>query len=84
LPDASEPRQTFIDLVLAGQIAATSIDDFVEEWHHSPAGGRAGTIELHEYLGLTWDEYSLWVEQPESLRSLTVASSLEIQSSMEP
>lgn len=32
------------------------IDDFVDFWHESGENG-----ELHEFLGLTWEEYSLWV-----------------------
>lgn len=34
-----------------------NIDDLVAAWHDSPT---TETRELHEYLGLTWDEYRAW------------------------
>lgn len=34
------------------------LDEMVEEWHDGPDDG----IELHEYLGLTWQEYKSWTE----------------------
>ena len=33
------------------------IDDFVEKWHED----ENTTQELHEYLGMSWEEYSAWV-----------------------
>lgn len=35
------------------------MDDKVAEWHASDSD-----LELHEYLGLTWDEYGLWLTNP--------------------
>lgn len=32
-------------------------DQKVEEWH----GGAGAGLELHEYLGMTWDEYCNFV-----------------------
>lgn len=59
---------SFIERVLAGRAYARDIDDFVEYWHEAPEGSDAAKVELHEFLGLTWDEYKLWTERPESLR----------------
>jgi hypothetical protein len=45
------------------------IDDLVERWHQG-AGGRQ---ELHEFLGMTWDEYAEFTRAgtvPDWLRSL--------------
>jgi hypothetical protein len=53
----------YIDQVLDGRTLWTDADDFVERWHESDS-----TESLHEYLGLTWDEYALWTEKPETLR----------------
>ena len=56
---------TFVDLCLDGRATLDDIDDFVDRWHEA---GDDEERELHEYLGLTWDEYALWVERPASLR----------------
>ncbi len=56
---------TFIDKVLAGEEFEDQIDNYIETWHREP-----NDLELHDYLGLTEQEYALWVEQPESLRSI--------------
>jgi hypothetical protein len=55
----------FIDSVLEGDAFETEIDDFVEEWHEGKSG-----LSLPEFLGFSKEEYALWVEQPESLRSI--------------
>jgi hypothetical protein len=68
-----EPPQTFIDLVLAGRARASDIEDFVDAWHDAPEGSVVAATQLHDYLGLTWDEYRLWVERPESLRFVLAA-----------
>lgn len=34
------------------------LDDLVEKWHNSPDDGKP----LHEYLGMTWDEYGAWAK----------------------
>jgi hypothetical protein len=45
------------------------IDDYVDEWHDSPDD----LGPLHQFLGLTKGEYSLWVERPESIRFIIAA-----------
>jgi hypothetical protein len=52
-------RDTYIDKYLNGEIQMDEIDDFIEQWHESDS-----EKELHEYLGMTWEEYALWVERP--------------------
>ncbi|MGS2779908.1 hypothetical protein ACVBAX_21455 [Robertmurraya sp. GLU-23] len=34
-----------------------NIYDFIEEWHNSDS-----EKELHEYLGLTFEQYAYWVK----------------------
>jgi hypothetical protein len=55
------PAPTFVDLYLAGLVAEDAVHDYIEEWHEQaePSG------ELHEWLGLTWPEYAVWVEEDE-------------------
>lgn len=60
--------ETFMDEVLHGIALWTDIDDWVDRWHDG-----AGTAELHEFLGMSWDEYRLWAEQPSALRLLIAA-----------
>jgi hypothetical protein len=53
----------FVDQCLAGEVAAEEIDDFVTAWHEGDDGR-----PIHQFLGLTPEEYAVWVEQPASLR----------------
>lgn len=57
-------RMTFLKLWLEGAVSETEIGRFVEDWHE----GRAGTgLDLHDYLGLSWDEYQRWATTPSAL-----------------
>ncbi len=58
-------RQSFIEAVLAGDAAPADIDDFIDAWHASDE-----VIGLAEFLGMTDEEYALWVEQPDVLSSV--------------
>jgi hypothetical protein len=61
----SDERTDFLSLVLAGKVRLDEIDDYVSHWH---AGG--SKLELYEYLGMTWDEYAIWVTAPEELHCI--------------
>lgn len=37
----------------------SEIDDRIEEWHASDSD-----VPLHVFLGMTWEEYSLFVSSP--------------------
>jgi len=54
--------KSFIEKVLAGKATAESIDNFIDQWHEGN-----GSETLPDYLGMTEDEYALWVETPEAL-----------------
>lgn len=41
-------------------VTEENIDQYIEEWHNSSTD-----LELHEYLGLTWEQYARWVEKGE-------------------
>lgn len=47
----------FFDQYLDGSLPAEAIHDAIEEWHASNS-----KESLHEYLGLSWLEYSEWVK----------------------
>ncbi len=54
---------SFIELCLNGDVLEDEIDDFVDNWHED----EKTTLELHEYLGMSWDEYSIWATRPSIL-----------------
>jgi len=58
----------FVDLCLGGKVRPTNIDEFVEAWH---LGGSKKSI--WDFLGLTPEEYTRWVEQPESINAVIEA-----------
>lgn len=64
----SDKQGNFIALAADGEVLPEEIDDFVDIWHDGD-----GDQELHDFLGMTEDEYSLWVSNPE-LIDLIVAS----------
>jgi hypothetical protein len=47
---------------------AGEIDDYVDEWHKSNT-----TQCLRDYLGMTINEYALWIERPEALSFIIFA-----------
>lgn len=71
---------SFVELCLKGDVLEEEIDLFVEDWHE---GRQGADMELHEYLGMRWEEYQLWSTTPSVLRSVLTAhktgTSLEYQ-----
>ncbi|TDC02103.1 hypothetical protein E1091_01480 [Micromonospora fluostatini] len=55
-------HHTFVQDVAAGRARRDDIDTYICRWHDNPTIGG----ELHEYLGLTWDEYRRWAQAPEA------------------
>lgn len=35
----------------------------IAEWHYAPKGSDIAKRQLHEHLGMTWEEYKVWVER---------------------
>jgi len=62
-------RVTFMELCLAGRVVQDEIDDYIDLWHED----EMATEPLHDFLGMTKDEYDLWVEQPGALRLILAA-----------
>ena len=56
---------TFVERALKGKIVDVDeeIDNEMVLWHASDS-----KLSLHEWLGMTRDEYALFVERPEALR----------------
>ncbi|MGZ0708693.1 hypothetical protein ACWPKO_10180 [Coraliomargarita sp. W4R53] len=56
----------YLDLVLNGEEFDFAIDDYIDKWHDLPCAPEP----LHDYLGMTLDEYNLWVENSDSLSQI--------------
>ena len=53
---------SFVQMCLRGDRLPEEIDDYVDAWNDMPPGA-----PLHEFLGMTRDEYNLWVVDPDVL-----------------
>ncbi len=60
---SQHPRsRAFLEKYLNGELLAEDIDDFIDVWHNNP-----GTKEIYEFLGMTAEEYSLWLRDHDTL-----------------
>lgn len=67
----SEKRRAscpFLQSYLNGDVCAEDIDDYVDAWHAKP-----GRKKIFEFLGMTSEEYSLWLCDPDSLPDIARA-----------
>jgi len=55
---------SFVDRYLDGSVPEEGIGRFVEAWHEGRGGADMG---LHQYLGMSWEEYQLWSANPSHL-----------------
>ena len=69
MSDVSGP-ESFFSFYARGDALAEEIDDHVDRWH---GGDGPEGQPLHQYLGLTSEEYSAWVEDASVLPSIVVA-----------
>ncbi|QVX17718.1 hypothetical protein DB356_25075 [Pseudomonas congelans] len=60
----------FLELYLKGDVVEEDIHRFVEGWHEDRD---CAGIELHEYLGMSWEEYRVWVATPAALAFILAA-----------
>ena len=58
----------FIQNCLTGDALLDEIDDYIDKWHDGDS-----ELPLHTYLGMSWDEYTLWIESPENLAYIVAA-----------
>nr|VFJ46037.1 MAG: hypothetical protein BECKFM1743A_GA0114220_100321 [Candidatus Kentron sp. FM]VFJ51562.1 MAG: hypothetical protein BECKFM1743C_GA0114222_100982 [Candidatus Kentron sp. FM]VFK10338.1 MAG: hypothetical protein BECKFM1743B_GA0114221_101364 [Candidatus Kentron sp. FM] len=54
----------FIEKCLSGDAFMDEIDDYVERWSDGEEGEG---MALHDFLGMTWEEYSIWGTRPSML-----------------
>ena len=60
----------FFQLYLDGEVLADDIDDFIDQWHERP-----GRKKIFDFLGLTKEEYELWLRDPNALADIASARS---------
>lgn len=58
-------RKTFVEQYLLRLVSIDDIDDFVDEWHKSDS-----KEPLHEYLGLSFEEYKIWIQNHYILKNI--------------
>ena len=68
-------NNSFIEKCINGDASLDEIDDYINEWHDSDL---SNGIELHEYLGMTWKEYSIWAIKPSFLAEIVNSRKQEV------
>ncbi len=57
---------SFVKDYLSGKVSPNDIDSYVEKWHE----GTASSLDLHEYLGFTKEDYNEWATHPSKLEEI--------------
>ncbi len=65
---SADRKATFVELCLAGRAKPGEVDDYVDLWHDG-----SSSLPLHEFLGLTWEEYGAWVEDSDKIVQILAA-----------
>jgi hypothetical protein len=71
--DAPTKPRAFFDLFagsMDGQATWNDVDDFIDAWHDS---GDDKQRPLHEFLGMTEEEYAIWMMDRRTLPELALA-----------
>lgn len=55
----------FMEACISGDALLEEIEDYVDEWHEGDS-----EEGLHEYLGMTEEEYAIWVENDAALKTI--------------
>jgi hypothetical protein len=67
----SSTHESFVDALLRGHATVDEYDDYVDAWHGLP--DTLDVPELHEYLGLSWDEYQVVARDANAFRFVAAA-----------
>lgn len=75
LSDKESPHEfvSFIDQVINGKVAPEEIDEFISQWHRAEYNSPLALMPLHQYLGMTWEEYCLYVNNTKVLPVIIAA-----------
>jgi hypothetical protein len=69
-------RTAFFDLYQAHSVPEDAIGDFVAAWHNT---GNKETRPLSQFLGMTEDEYAIWVIDARTLPLLRTARETKVK-----
>ncbi|MGA2451257.1 MAG: hypothetical protein ABTD50_21570 [Polyangiaceae bacterium] len=72
----SDPRPTFVERALSGEVldVEESVDDAIDEWHERSGRLDDGRrVAIFDWLGMTREEYRLFVERPDALETILMA-----------
>jgi len=58
-------KPTYLSEILAGRATRSDADDWIGAWHQGATG-----VELHEFLGFTWEEYGRWSQDSSALSDI--------------
>lgn len=64
---SSSKQPTFMDQYVEGHVMADEIDDFVDRWHDEAPIIMGHPVPMHDFLGMSRDEYEAWVHDPSVL-----------------
>lgn len=67
---SSNSNIDFVSMCANGELLLEDIDDFIDEWHESDSAE-----EIYDYLGMSQQEYRLWVHDPDMLPFIVTARS---------
>jgi hypothetical protein len=70
VPDVPTKPRIFFDLFMDDQATRDDIDDFIDAW---PDSGNNEQRPLHEFLGLTEEEYAVWMMDRRTLPEFALA-----------
>ena len=62
---------TFMEAVLHDLVSADDVDDWVEVWRETPSLHEFTALQV--FLGLTLDEYTSWVRDPDVIHEIVEA-----------
>jgi DNA-directed RNA polymerase specialized sigma subunit len=62
MSEESCSNKPFLERYMNGDVLPEDIDDFIDDWHRNPK-----RKEIFEFLGLTKEEYSIWLRDPDVL-----------------
>ncbi len=72
MSDVQIETRPFLDLYRVGQVSADAIHDFIDAWHD---GDESDPRPLAEFLGMSEDEYALWLASRRILPLIVAAKS---------
>lgn len=60
--------KNFIQACIDADVLVDQIDDYIDEWHDGDYD-----VEIYEFLGMTQEEYRLWVENDSMIKYIIIA-----------